>query len=520
MTAPVGWVSDHQEIAPPANFHHFRDTTDGDISIDNINTTSNQNLFRDNTDGIYNTEMDGVTTTLTLKAPVNVGEENTIRIGIADAGDGIYDSSLMIVANSVQTALVAMDDAIGVTMKGEATIDLIANDTIEGRPGVKISHINDQAIAEGEQVTMGTGEVLRLNADGTVTVFATTSDQPVTFSYTITDDNGTSDTAFATITPDPVDGTQGNDHISGGFTDSEGNAVDMKDGMSEAIHGYGGHDKIYAGHGHDDIYGGDGNDFMRGQGGNDLIIGGAGNDVLDGGEGVDTMKGGAGNDIYYVSEAADQVIETGGGRDKVMSSINYVLGETLEDLWLNKGSGATSATGNAKDNMVVGNNIDNVVQGLDGRDALFGMKGNDTLEGGNGDDRLYAGDGNDMLLGGAGRDKLYGQSGSNTLDGGTGNDLISAGTGGDVIIGGKGNDILGGSSGADVFVFATLDGQDAIKHFQVGIDRIDFGMIDIDSVQMDIHSWGLTIDYGAGDSIIMRDIDPETVSGIFDIALI
>ena len=28
MTAPVGWVSDHQEITPPANFHHFRDTTD------------------------------------------------------------------------------------------------------------------------------------------------------------------------------------------------------------------------------------------------------------------------------------------------------------------------------------------------------------------------------------------------------------------------------------------------------------------------------------------------------------
>ena len=27
MTAPVGWVSDHQEITPPANFHHFRDTT-------------------------------------------------------------------------------------------------------------------------------------------------------------------------------------------------------------------------------------------------------------------------------------------------------------------------------------------------------------------------------------------------------------------------------------------------------------------------------------------------------------
>ncbi|MGR3360666.1 MAG: hypothetical protein ACU0DE_06250 [Paracoccus sp. (in: a-proteobacteria)] len=27
MAPPVGWVSVHPEITPPANFHHFRDTT-------------------------------------------------------------------------------------------------------------------------------------------------------------------------------------------------------------------------------------------------------------------------------------------------------------------------------------------------------------------------------------------------------------------------------------------------------------------------------------------------------------
>ncbi|MEP5376668.1 MAG: choice-of-anchor L domain-containing protein, partial [Hyphomicrobiales bacterium] len=62
---------------------------DGDITINNINTTSNSNLYIDNPANAetINTEMDGLTVTLTLKAPVNAGEENTIKIAIADGGD-------------------------------------------------------------------------------------------------------------------------------------------------------------------------------------------------------------------------------------------------------------------------------------------------------------------------------------------------------------------------------------------------------------------------------------------------
>ncbi|MDP3195972.1 choice-of-anchor L domain-containing protein [Tabrizicola sp.] len=46
---------------------------DGDISINNINPTTNGNLYVDNAKSIYNTEMDGFTVTLTLKAPVIPG---------------------------------------------------------------------------------------------------------------------------------------------------------------------------------------------------------------------------------------------------------------------------------------------------------------------------------------------------------------------------------------------------------------------------------------------------------------
>ena len=65
---------------------------------------TNPQYFRDNTDGHLNTEMDGLTTVLTAKASVNVGELNTIRLAIADAGDGILDSNVFIKAASFTAA--------------------------------------------------------------------------------------------------------------------------------------------------------------------------------------------------------------------------------------------------------------------------------------------------------------------------------------------------------------------------------------------------------------------------------
>ena len=61
----------------------------GDVTIDTVNTTTNSNFYRDNpvNASVYNTEMDGLTVNLTVKAPVNIGVNNTIKIGIADGGD-------------------------------------------------------------------------------------------------------------------------------------------------------------------------------------------------------------------------------------------------------------------------------------------------------------------------------------------------------------------------------------------------------------------------------------------------
>lgn len=450
---------------------------DGTISIDNINDVSNQNLFRDNTSGIFNTEMDGVTRVLTLKAPLLIGQVNTIRIAIADAGDAAYDSALLIVADSVQSALIAQDDAVSVTGFGHVSVDLVANDTTAGRSGVHVSHINDVAVTAGGVVALANGDAVRLEADSRVTVLSGGLNGDVNFSYTITDAAGVADTAFVTVTPQAVDGTAGNDSMLVNFRDVEGNIIDGTDGAAEAIFGYGGNDKIFAGLGDDQIYGGTGNDFMRAGAGNDKMVGGDGGDVLDGETGADTMEGGLGNDVYYIDDAGDVVIEAANsGYDKLWTSLSIELASTLEELWMKQDSAATVGTGNALDNKMVGNGNANTLTGEAGKDQLFGKGGNDTLNGGDDNDMLYGDGGADLIIGGAGADKLFGSTGADTLYGGDGADKMVAGDGGGWMDGGTGNDFLTAGSGADVFHFAIGSGKDVIRGFDAATDTLVFDL--------------------------------------------
>ena len=109
-----------------------------------INGTNNQNLYINNTTDAYNTEMDGFTVTMTLKMTVIPGQVNTIRIGIADVSDAQYDSNVLIAGNSVQTALIAHDDAVTLAPGQTKTIDVLANDTGPGGSTLTITHINGQ----------------------------------------------------------------------------------------------------------------------------------------------------------------------------------------------------------------------------------------------------------------------------------------------------------------------------------------------------------------------------------------
>ncbi|PPK39550.1 hypothetical protein CD175_08675 [Pseudomonas laurylsulfatiphila] len=120
-----------------------------------------------------------------------------------------------------------------------------------------------------------------------------------------------------------------------------------------------------------------GADTLEGGLGVDTLNGGAGDDVLDGNWGDDSMTGGTGNDTYYVDNLGDLVKEVANeGADKVVATINYVLGSNVENLTL--GSGAAAGTGNALDNTLTGNATANTLNGGAGADTLAGGLGNDT----------------------------------------------------------------------------------------------------------------------------------------------
>lgn len=149
---------------------------------------------------------------------------------------------------------------------------------------------------------------------------------------------------------------------------------------------------------------------LKGGLGNDKLYGGAGNDILNGGLGIDTMSGGDGNDLYYVNDILDRVIDSL-GFDHARSSVTYTLTSGIE-VGSIIGTDAVGMNGNALANRLTGNAAGNRLNGSLGDDTLTGGGGNDTLFGGAGSDVLVfkAGDGQDRVIDfvafGTGSDRL------------------------------------------------------------------------------------------------------------------
>lgn len=171
-----------------------------------------------------------------------------------------------------------------------------------------------------------------------------------------------------------------------------------------------------------------GDDSVAGSSYADDIFGYKGNDTLNGWAGADTLEGGFGNDVYYVDNIKDKVIEVdpktdpsvelwylyinrpveqdyadaadlqtdpatgflleptniprdnGSGADTVISSINgYALPQWVEKLTLS-GKAANSGSGNALNNVLLGNAANNLLVAKEGSDLVNGGKGADIID--------------------------------------------------------------------------------------------------------------------------------------------
>ncbi len=243
-----------------------------------------------------------------------------------------------------------------------------------------------------------------------------------------------------------------------------------------------------------------GTENINGTGNSDsnVLIGNSADNILDGLAGSDVMAGGLGNDIYIVDSTSDTVVEEKvTGTDTVQSSVDYLLGNNVENLLLT--GTAIAGTGNGLNNYLIGNQLNNILSGDAGNDTLDGGLGNDSLIGGTGGD-IYVVDSlqdrvtetstssseidlvkssvsytlgsnlenlellgtdnltgtgnslNNKIIGNSGNNNLLGQIGNDSLDGGLGNDSLDGGDGNDTLNGGLGSDTLNGGLGDDIYV--------------------------------------------------------------------
>ncbi|MDX2307807.1 MAG: hypothetical protein NW216_06195 [Hyphomicrobium sp.] len=221
---------------------------------------------------------------------------------------------------------------------------------------------------------------------------------------------------------------------------------------------------------------------LYGNSSRNILVGNDGNNTLSGGGNNDTMKGGKGNDIY-LSDGGDSIEEyTGGGTDRVDSSVTVVeLWSQVENLRLT-GTANINANGNSLVNTIEGNAGNNILDGgIDTLvDTLIGGGGNDTYVLRNGTDNIIDSGGvNDTvtstitrsLAGYASVDKLIliggdmngtGNALNNTLIGTVGKNILDGGTGNDRLEGAGGNDTYIVDSGDTVIELANA-GKDTVQ---------------------------------------------------------
>ena len=273
---------------------------------------------------------------------------------------------------------------------------------------------------------------------------------------------------------------------------------------------------------------------LRGSDISNTLRGNNGDNELFGGAGADTLVGYDGNDVYYVDNFGDRIIEAeGAGQDILLTDLNYILSSTasievLASAQLS-GTNGQSLQGNNGNNLIVGNAGNNLLRGQGGNDVLYAGTGTDTVQGGDGTDTLLiaaastdvgvtAGAASMLLTLGTGSvftttatenfrfsdttltfaqlAALSGQTLTNRGIIGSSND--------EVLIGTNGADRMVGNSGDDYFAAGL--GSDSI-YGGAGYDVIALEGINADDISVRSATGGLLVTSAAGTKFIASDVE-------------
>jgi len=214
-----------------------------------------------------------------------------------------------------------------------------------------------------------------------------------------------------------------------------------------------------------------------------VLTGNSGDNLLNGMGGADLMQGGAGNDVYFVDNIGDSVVENANeGNDSVFASVNFALSANVENLVM-QGSADLQGFGSGGANVLYGNTGNNLLDGGAGIDLMVGGAGNDTYFVDDPSDSTFElpNEGNDtvfascnyglaadvetLVMQGTGDFQGYGNNQVNTLMGDAGNNLLNGAGGADTMQGGAGDDTYFVDDFFDTVIENANEGTDSVFAF-------------------------------------------------------
>ena len=250
--------------------------------------------------------------------------------------------------------------------------------------------------------------------------------------------------------------------------------------------------------------------------GDDQIIGNTLNNYIISSGGNNTIEPREGNDLILLNEGDDKIYLTS---EEVWGEGYYAKNVTINSFDATSTTIGLSGYTKLTDHVFSGKGSDSIFL-TDQDDAYFledkysqshditselapeGTKMGQVIARVHEAEFIFAGAGNDIVDFSSSRlhhksIHLHGESGNDVLWGGISNDILEGGAGSDLLNGGLGNDVLIGGDGENIFSFAGHFGNDVIRDWSAGENKIEIHNLNSSIISKDEN----TLHFGAYGSI-------------------